>query len=115
MGREGLFKEEKRRFERFVVHWRSVIIAQGRSHSGSIQNVSEEGIAYIMSAFNQTLKEFAPETIIKLLFSIPTGETLNLSCQIIWTSECNDNSEFCMGMKILEPPVRYIEYVKTLQ
>jgi hypothetical protein len=114
MEREGLFKEEKRRFTRFIVHWRSVIISQGRSHSGSIHNVSEEGLAYMISAFSQAIKDFTPETIIKLLFSIPTGETLNLSCQIIWTSECTDDSKFCIGMKIINPPARYIEYVKTL-
>jgi hypothetical protein len=73
---------ERRRFKRFNARFHSVILSKGNSYAGSIENVSEEGLAYIMSNFNAAIKDLIPEEKIKLIILIPSGDTLNLYCEI---------------------------------
>jgi hypothetical protein len=105
---------EKRRFKRYLARFHSVILAKGKSYAGSLENVSEEGLAYIMSSFRPAIKDLVPEEKIKLLVLTPSGETLNLNCEIRWTNAHCENDKFCVGAKIIDPPARYKEFLKTL-
>jgi hypothetical protein len=101
--------------KRFNVRLKSVILSKQQSYAGYLENVSNERLAYTMSNVNYTSQDFAPEKIIKLIFLTPFGETLNLNCEIIWTSALlPDYVTFCMGMKIIEPPSEYRKYITTL-
>jgi hypothetical protein len=105
---------EKRRFTRYFTFLQSVIISEGKSYASSVENVSEEGLACKMSTFAQALIGLFPDKLIKLIISTPTGDTINLNCKIKWgVVPCNDE-KLCMGMKIIDPPEKYKEYVKTL-
>jgi hypothetical protein len=50
-----------------------------------------------------------------VIILISSGETLNLNCEIRWNSVPCDEENFCMGMKILDPPTKYKELLKTLK
>lgn len=105
----------QRRSKRFNVRLKSVILSKKQSYAGYLENISNEGLAYTMSNMNYTSEDFTPEKIIKLIFLTPFGETLNLNCEIIWTSALSpDYVTFCMGMKIIKPPTEYRKYITTL-
>ena len=117
-------REHKRSSERFSVNLNSVITSGFRNYLGFIDNVSEEGLAYIRvdrDTFTLTLKEFTPEKIINIILVVPYGETLNLNCQIKWSAILSspwplpeDYPTLGIGMKIINPPLKYREYVETL-
>jgi hypothetical protein len=48
---------ERRRYKRYNARNNSVILSKGNSYAGSIQNVSKEGLAYIMSTFIEALED----------------------------------------------------------
>jgi hypothetical protein len=105
---------EKRRFKRCISRFHSVVLAKGKSYAGSLENVSEEGLAYIMPYIKPALKELVPEEKIKLIVLTPSGDTLNLNCEIRWTNAHCENERFCVGAKIIDPPEKYKEFLKTL-
>ncbi len=117
-------RELKRSSERFSVNLNSVITSGFRNYLGFIENVSEEGLAYIRverDTFTLTLKEFTPEKIINIILVVADAETLNLNCQIKWSSLLSspwplpqDFPTLGIGMKIINPPVKYREYLETL-
>jgi transcriptional regulator with PAS, ATPase and Fis domain len=106
---------ERRRFKRLNARFHSVILSKGNSYAGSIENVSEEGLAYIMSTFNEAKKDLIPEEKIKLLILTPSGYTLNLNCEIIWTKEHCEKENFCIGAKIIDSSAKYKEFLETLE
>lgn len=117
-------REQKRSSERFSVNLNSVITSGFRNYLGFIENVSEEGLAYVRverDTFTLTLKEFTPEKMINIILVVPDGETLNLNCQIKWSSLLSspwplpeDYPTLGIGLKIISPPVKYREYLETL-
>ncbi len=111
--KEKQYQRKQIRNKRFIVRLNSVI---DKNYLGSIKNVSEGGIMCSINILTSTIKEFTPGKIINLIFFISTScETHNLNCAIIWSSEHSPRSLFKMGMKIIDPPLKYREYVKTLQ
>ena len=117
-------RELKRSSERFSVNLNSVITSGFRSYLGFIENVSEEGLAYIRvdrDTFTLTLKEFIPEKIINIILVVSDGVTLSLNCQIKWSSLLSspwplpdDYPTLGIGLKIINPPLKYREYLETL-
>ena len=117
-------REQKRSSDRFSVNLNSVITSGFRSYLGVIENVSKEGLAYIRverDTFTLTLKEFTPEKIINIILVVYDGETLNLNCQIKWSSLLSspwplhqDYPKLGIGMKIINPPLKYRKYLETL-
>jgi hypothetical protein len=103
-----------RRFKRYIVHYRSIVSSKGESYPGSIVNISEEGLAYIIPFFYKAEKDLIPEEKIKLNVLIPRGGTFNLNCEIRWTNTHCEHDNFCLGAKIIDPPAKYKEFLKTL-
>ncbi len=94
----------------------SIVSSDAINYTGFIKNASEEGLAYETYSFASTKKK------IDLMLKMPSGETLNLNCEIKWSSLLDspwplplNYSTFNMGMKIIDPPLKYMEYVKKLQ
>lgn len=112
---------KKQHFKRYTVKLMSLILSNGRSYAGFIHNVSEEGLAFETYAFATTLKELSPKKIINLIIKMPSGEMLNLSCEIIWSSKhsplrlLQNYTTHIVGMSIVDAPPKYRDYVKTLQ
>jgi hypothetical protein len=54
-----------------------------------------------------------------LKFQIPSGETLNLNCEVIWLYTKKTPppgfKQNNIGMEIIDPPLKYKEFFKTLQ
>ena len=105
---------ENRRFKRFTTRFHSVVLSNGRSYAGSIDNFSEEGLAYKMSTFHEAIKELLPEKIVNVIILIPSGETVSLNCEIRWNDVSCDDKKLCMGMKILDLPEKYKKFLENL-
>ena len=113
---------QEQRFKRYNVNLVSIVSSDATSYAGFIKNASEEGLAYQTYYFDSTLKKISTKEIIDLMLKMPSGETLNLNCEIKWSFILDspwplplNYSTFNMGMKIIDPPLKYREYVKTLQ
>ena len=106
---------EKQRFKRYNVNLVSIVSSDAASYAGFTKNVSEKGLAYESYYFPSTLKRISTKEIIDLMLKMPSGEILKLNCVIKWSSEHLPWSLFKMGMKIIDPPLKYREYVKTFQ
>jgi hypothetical protein len=112
---------QKQRSKRYTVKLMSSVSSNGSRYAGFILNVSDEGVAFETYDLAQTLKELVLKKIIKLNVKIPSGEILSLNCEIIWLSRhspmrlVQNYTTHKTGMRIIDPPLKYREYVKTLQ
>ena len=113
---------QKQQFKRYNVNLVSIVSSDATSYAGFIKNASEEGLAYETYSFASTLKKLSAKKLIDLMLKMPSGETLNFNCEIKWSSLLAspwplplNYSTINMGMKIIDPPLQYREYVKTLQ
>jgi hypothetical protein len=120
-GSKDTVYSKKQLFKRYTVKLMSLILSDGRSYAGFVHNVSEEGVAFETYAFATKLKELSSKKIINLIIKMPSGEILNLSCEIIWSSRhsplrlLQNYTTHIIGMSIIDPPLHFREYVKTLQ
>ena len=106
---------QKQRFKRYNIKLLSIVSSDAANYTGFIKNASEEGLAYETYSFASTLKKLSTKKVVNIMLKMPSGEILNLNCAIKWSSEHSPWSLFKMGMKIIDPPLKYREYVKTLQ
>ncbi len=113
----------KRRAERKKVFVETNFTSGGRSYTGVIENVSEYGV-YMKTSLTKTAIDFLPATTIELKFCIPSGETINLSCEIIWLYskkiqhprlENGFAFENNIGMQNKTSPPEYEKFVMNLQ
>jgi hypothetical protein len=105
----------KRRSERKIVRLKAERISGDENHAVFIENLSEEGI-YMITAPAKTSMDFTPGTKLELKFQLPSGETLNLRCKVIWSCKTPpDGLTNSVGMEIIAPPLKYKEFIKTLQ
>ncbi len=108
-------KMEKRLFKRKTIHLNAMIISGGKTYDGYIENVSEGGVEYLMTSSINAPYDFTPETVIELIFQIPSGKTLHLYCEVKWFLKASlDDKKLNLGIKVIDPPPEYIEFVKTL-
>ncbi len=108
---------ETRHLIRTPVILKAKLISGGKSYAGIIRNLSENG-AYVETAPTKTVTDFIPETTLKLEFKIPSGERLNLNCEVIWLYTKKTLppgfKQNNIGMEIIDPPLKYKEFLKTL-
>ena len=81
----------------------------GKYYEGSIDNLSEEGLFEIVLTDIENT-DFTLKKNIRVKFHRPSGEDLDLKCQIIWLRLNRDNHarlKCCMGMEIISPPESY--------
>ena len=101
---------------RTPVNLKAQIISNGETYHGLIQNVSEGGIGYLIESVFEVYRDFAPRKILQVNLRIPSGETLNLNCEIIWCSrKTPDDKRVTIGLKIINPPQKYKKLVKKLK
>lgn len=104
---------EQRRFKRIPLILDAKIISNDGSYEGYTENVSIEGLKYLITSVVTVSKYFIPGNKIALAFKLPNGETLDLTCEIIWVSETPDShKKICVGMKIIDPPREYKEFLE---
>jgi hypothetical protein len=101
---------------RTPVNLKAQIISDGETYPGFIQNVSEDGIGYVIESVFEVDKDFAPKKMLLINLQLPSGETLNLDCEIIWcTRKSPDDKRLIIGLNIIKPPQKYKKFVKRLK
>jgi hypothetical protein len=106
---------EKRRSQRIKVNLKAERISGNENHGIFIENISENGI-HIITARVKAHKEYFPGRDVDLKFLLSSGEALSLRCKVRWSCpevQPNDPTD-SIGLEIIDPPLRYIEFIKTL-
>ncbi len=113
---------EKRRVERKIVFLETDFTSGGRSYTGVIENISEYGV-HMKTSLTKTTIDFLPTTTIELKLHNPSGETINLRCEIMWLYskkiqhprlENGFGFENNIGMEIKTSPPEYKKFVMNL-
>lgn len=105
----------KRRSPRVDFRVKAKSIAKNKGYQGSIENFSREGI--LNSIPNGHVLDIFPGTTIGVSFKTPSGETLNLECEVKWIRHFPDlpfGIKHHVGMEVQNPPEKYTEFVESL-
>ncbi|HDH50117.1 MAG TPA: PilZ domain-containing protein [Nitrospirae bacterium] len=103
---------DNRRFERLHTFLMGNIVVNDTTYPVYIINMSKEG-AYVRTAPLIEPVTFDPGTNLKLSTELSTGYSVSLSCAIVWSNETHpDGLVHEMGLKISNPPLEYLEYLK---
>ncbi len=105
---------EKRQKKRKVISLDARIISDGAVYNGIIINMSEEGI-FMVNALSRTAIDFTPGSTLKLVTQLPTNEIMDMDCSVKWFQKKSSpvGPTFKMGMEIINPPLKYREFVRT--
>ena len=106
---------EKRRSQRIKVNLKAERISGDEKHGIFIENISENGI-HIIAAHVKEHKKYFPGRDVDLKLFLSSGEALSLRCKVKWSCPevlPNDLTD-SIGLEIIDPPLRYIEFIKTL-
>lgn len=106
---------EKRRSQRVAFRLEAESILGEKNYKGNIENFSREGVLKIIDG--EEILGCSPGTTINVNFKVPSGETIDLTCEIKWL-RINSNMPFGvkhnLGMEIIDPPQEYTEFVESL-
>lgn len=134
---------EKRRSKRkkITISLDAKLISGNKTYAGFIENLSEHGMKWyqyegfienlskneisIKTAPAKAALDIVPGTKIELEFKLPSGETMNLLCRVIWSyktlQEPADSPDAdtgpkytTIGMEITGPPLKYKKFFKSL-
>jgi hypothetical protein len=106
---------EKRIANRKAFNIEADIVSGDVKCHGFIENVSEGGMEYLLTSEIISSENFTPDKRIKLIFRLPSGEELKLDCEVRWFLRVSpDQNRQSLGMKIIDPPLEYKEFIKTL-
>jgi len=104
---------ERRRAKRLTVNLKAERLSCTKNCSVFIENLSESGISMITSSSKANL--YVPGSEINIKLKLSNGNTIKLICNVKWaydnSSEDMTNS---VGLEIVNPPVEYREFIKTL-
>jgi hypothetical protein len=105
----------KERTFRIPVEIDAEITLDETRHAGIIENLSEEGLCIRVTP-PKTSRDLTAGKKFDLKFQLPSGETLNLYCRKIWSFKITPRSLIRrFGMKIIDPPVKYKQFITTLE
>jgi len=104
---------ENRASERISDSLDAEITFDGLNYSGIIMNYSEEGL-YLVSATLYEVDEVDELTEMEIRCTLPSEEKVNLRCEVKWFNKKDSpfGVSLNMGMKILDPPDKYTEFIK---
>ena len=104
---------EKRVRERISDSLDAEITLDGVNYSGIIMNYSDEGL-FLVSATLYDVDEVDEHTEMEIRCTLPSEEKVNLKCEVKWSNKKDSpfGVSLNMGMKILDPPEKYMEFIK---
>ena len=107
---------DNRRCKRKIDNLEAEIVTDEICYSGIILNLSEKGL-YMVTATKYSVDDIKPSKVLKMKCRLPSGGLLNMNCEVKWFRTKNSpyGISFSMGMEIIDPPVQYREFLKTLQ
>jgi hypothetical protein len=97
---------EKRRHRRINYKLKADVTYDSKHAQGMIENFSETGLFKVV---------FSEKGVIN--FTIPSGQELQLECEMKWMRIQKESPlflKYSMGVKIINPPPVYKEFIKTL-
>jgi hypothetical protein len=107
---------DKRQHKRIDYKLKADVSFNSKHAQGMIENFSETGIFKVVFSEKGVIN-FYPGEIIGVNFTIPSGQELQLECELKWVRIQTGSPLFLkynMGVKIINPPPEYIEFIKTL-
>lgn len=106
----------KRQHKRFVITLNAKVIIGDKSYEGVIGNVSEEGISSTITTYIKTDDQFTPHKNIRLVFDLPSGDNVNMDCEIRWYLRPREHgTNLIMGLYIVDPPSKYTEWINRFR
>ncbi len=107
---------ERRRSGRKKIHIEAEMVSENISYTALIENVSEQGI-YLETESSgplNTSTRFSHGTKFQIKFQTPSGETLKLDCQVMWSFKTGSHGlRKKIGMEVVFPPPGYIDFCKA--
>ncbi|TNF54940.1 PilZ domain-containing protein [bacterium] len=107
---------EKRLHRRIDYKLKANVTYDSKHAQGIIENFSEEGIFKVVFSEKGVIN-FYPGEIIVINFTIPSGQELELECEMKWVRIQRGSPlflKYSMGVKIINPPRVYKDFIKTL-
>jgi len=91
-------------------------ITSGNSvYDGFIENVSRDGMEYLMTSVVDSPEHFIPRKVIDMHLTIPTGDELTLKCEVVWHLKAETYGKAVLiGLKIISPPSAYKNLIEDL-
>jgi len=107
---------ERRRSSRIKVNLKAERLSGDEKYGVFIEDISEKGI-HIITTPSSEHRKYAVGTDIDLKFHLSSGETLNLHCKVRWAYSKTppDGLTDSIGLEIIDPPAKYIEFIKALR
>lgn len=106
---------QRRRSERIPLNLAADIFLGGKAYDGTIVNVSADGTGSAVTLVIDTTAEFIPANTIHLHFQEPSGQAIDLNCELEWFSRSeSDAHKIAIGMSIVNPSQMYEMFVKKL-
>lgn len=108
-------QKEKRKAKRYKVHLVAERISGNQRYGVFIENISEYGIQIITTS-TKAHEKYSPGTDIDLKFHLTSGDVIDLKCKVKWVHLKIPTNGFvdCIGLEILNPPSKYIKFVRGL-
>jgi hypothetical protein len=105
---------ERRQFERKKYRFKAYFISGKIKYLGFIENSSEEGL-FFTKAPSTTPIDFSSHTTHEIQLHLPSGDTLTISGEVkrFHTETSPHGLIYRMGIKIINPPKQYREFLKT--
>ncbi len=116
---------ERRSSQRTNVDLKVKLVVGDLDHTGTVQNISDKGLA-VKTSPTSTMIDYSQGKRIELMLHLHSNETINLDCRIAWSFKTPRSSIInekigspvpqysTMGLEIIDPPVKYLEFVKSL-
>jgi hypothetical protein len=91
------------------------IIFEDKSYDGYIENAALEDDEYLMTFLIKVSKPFTPDKTCEIHVELPSGVKLNLHGEtMMYFISLYDSSTEVLGIKIINPPSEYREFIKSL-
>jgi len=106
---------ERRQHKRIYINLEAKIISDEKPYYGSIENVSESGIRYLIKSSIHDKDKFTGIEVLELYFRTESDAEMQLKCETIWTKiGLFSGEKISLGLKIIDPPTEYINWIKSL-
>jgi hypothetical protein len=108
-------KTERRKTKRLSVNMKAERLSCVKNCSVFIENLSERGI-HMITAPAKNPGVFEAGSPVELKFRIGNGQTIKLQCNVKWAYDnSKEDMTSSVGLEIIDPPVEYREFVRSLR
>lgn len=116
---------ELRRSQRTNIDLKVKLISGDLDHTGFVKDVSDAGMS-VKTSPTSTMIDYSEGKSIELMLHLNLNETIDLNCRIAWSFKTPRNVVInekigipipqysTIGLEIIDPPVKYLEFVKSL-